>query len=179
MRILMILAASSLFPLLQDKDNPQYQYWAKWKVGAWAKHKMEMNRGGQAIESETVTKLLEMTEEKAVVEQAVKTKFNGQEMVLPPRKQDVKAKEPAEKIKIQKEGDEEIEIAGKKFASHWYEFELDPAKGQPVPPGTPGKMKMKAWMVKEIPGGLAKSEMTPEGAEMPMMKMVAVEWGEK
>jgi hypothetical protein len=38
-------------------------------------------------------------------------------------------------------------------------------------------MTMKAWMAKEIPGGMAKGEATMEGGGT--MKMLATEWGEK
>jgi hypothetical protein len=38
-------------------------------------------------------------------------------------------------------------------------------------------MKMKAWMSKEVPGGTAKAEMSPEG-QKPII-LTAVEWEKK
>ena len=39
------------------------------------------------------------------------------------------------------------------------------------------RMDVKWWASPEIPGGLARLEMVPEGAEKAIITIVAVEWG--
>ena len=171
MKIALALAVSALAGMLQEKENPAFKYWSEWKVGAWAKYKMEMDQGGQKIEMESVMKLLEVSADKAVIESSGKMKMQGNEFKTPPTKQEVKKMEAEGKVpKIDKEGDEEIELGGKKIKCHWIEFSQEQA-GK--------KMRIKAWMAKQIPGGTAKSEVTADGGEKPMMVMQAVEWGDK
>jgi hypothetical protein len=168
-----VLAMAAFLSMAQDKpaelkDNPLFKYWTDCKAGSWVKMTMEIDQGGQKVETEQIQKLLEVAEDKVVLEVSGKMKMAAGEFPLPARKQDVKAKEPGDKVKIEKEGDEEIEVAGKKLKCHWYELTIEVG---------PKPMKMKAWMAKEIPGGLAKSEMSPEGQKM--MVMIAVEWEKK
>jgi len=159
----LLLAASIL--LTQDVENPQFKYWSSCKVGSWSKMKMDMEQGGQKIAGELTYKLLELKDDVAVVEFTGKSTVGGQEYPIPAQKQEIKAKEPAEKVKILKEGDEEIEVAGKKLNCHWYEY---------VSKSGEKEVKGKAWMSKDIPGGMAKAEM----GEKPIV-MTAVEWEKK
>jgi hypothetical protein len=170
MQSALVLAVTALLGMVQEKDNPAFKYWSEWGIGSNTKYKMEMDQAGQKMEMETTMKLLEKAEGKVVVESSGKMKIGGNEIATPPQKQEIKAKEAADKFKIDKEGDEEIEVAGKKLKCHWVEMTQE-AGGK--------KMTVKAWMSKDIPGGMAKSEMTPEGAAAPMMKMVALEWEKK
>ena len=130
---------------------------------------MTLDQGGQKFDSEMTYKLLELKDDMAVVEVTGKTKFGEQEFPIPAQKQEIKAKEPPDKVKIEKEGDEEIEVAGKKLACHWYEFSNKAGDKE---------SKGKVWMSKDIPGGMAKGEMSPAGAPKPMI-MTAVEWEKK
>ena len=179
MQITLVLAA--LCAMAQDKqdkpaqdkpaelvENPLFKYWTGCKAGSWVKMTMEMDQGGQKVETEQVQKLLELADDKVVLEVSGKMKMAAGEFPMPARKQDVKAKEPADKVKIEKEGDEEIEVAGKKLKCHWYELAVQAG---------PKPMKIKAWMTKEVPGGIVKTEMTPDGQKT--MVMSAVEWEKK
>ncbi len=64
------------------------------------------------------------------------------------------------------EGDEEIEVAGKKLKCHWIE-------------GTQKEThKVKFWVSKEIPGGVAKAEIS--GGDIPgPLKITATSWEKK
>ena len=95
---MMILLATASMLLAQDVDNPQYKYWSSCKVGSWSKMKMEMEQGGQKIESEMTYKLLEIKDEVVVVEVTGKSKFGAQEYPIPPQKQEIKAKESPDKV---------------------------------------------------------------------------------
>jgi hypothetical protein len=165
----MLLLATASMLLAQDVENPQYKYWSSCKVGSWSKMRMDMDQGGQKIESEMTYKLLEIKDEVVVVEVTGKSKFGGQEYPIPAQKQEIKAKESADKVKIQKEGDEEIEVAGKKLKCRWFEFLSKSGEKE---------SKGKVWMAKEIPGGMARMEMGGlEGAKP--IAMNALEWEKK
>jgi hypothetical protein len=164
--------ALALLAMAQDKapelkDNPIYLYWSSCKAGSWVKVSMQVDQRGQKMDMEQVQKLLEVKEDKAVVEVSGKMKMAAGEFPIPVQKQDIKAKEPPEKVKIDKEGDEEIDVAGKKLQCHWYELSITG--------GTP--MKLKVWMSKDIPGGTARAEMTPEGQKTIIMN--TLEWEKK
>ena len=97
------------------------------------------------------------------------TERSGDRIVGITWKKEIKPKD-AKMGTIDKEGDEEIEVGGKKLKAHWIQMSMEQA-GK--------KMSAKIWLCKEIPGGMAKNEITPEGATVPTMKFQAVEWGEK
>jgi hypothetical protein len=167
MQVSLMLA---LLAMVQDKptvDDPRFKYWAEWKPGAWARYTSEIEQAGQKMNMESTYKLLEVSADKVVVEMSGKMKLGEREMAMPAQKQEIKAKESSDKVKVEKEGDEEIEVKGKKMKCHWVQVAMDQG-GK--------KMTMKVWLAKEIPSGMAKSEATMEGGSM---KMQAVEWGEK
>jgi hypothetical protein len=167
MKILMSVAAVSLLGSLQGNDNPAFKYWSEWKPGAWAKYKTVADAGGQKIEIETTLKLLEISAEKAVLESTSKSTVGGRERSNPSRKQEIKAKDPKMGA-IDKEGDETIEAGGKSYKCHWIVTSQES-------PG--GKVTMKFWFAKEIPGGIVQSEVGSEGALT--AKMQLQEFGEK
>ena len=164
----LLVATGLLFA--QAKDDPQYEYWAGCKVGSWVKNRMEMDNQGQKIEYESVTRLLEVSEEKVIVETLMKMKTGDRTIDSPPRKQEIKAKTP-QKGKTINEKDEEITVAGKSLKCRFYEIESEAAEKKP-------KMTVKAWMSKDIPGGVAKSEVTSETMKGPI-RTIALEWENK
>lgn len=165
---LALLAASWGAP--QEKDNPQYEYWAGCKPGSWVKNRMEMENQGQKIEYESTTRLLEVTGEKAVVETFMRMKTGEKSIDSPPRKSEIKAKEP-QQGKTVSEKDEEISIAGRTLKCRYYEVETEAVEKKP-------KMTVKAWMSRDIPGGVAKSEVTSDTFKGPI-RTIALEWEKK
>ena len=167
MRILVALAAL----LAQEpKDNPQYEYWKECKPGSWVKTRMEVDQAGQKMEMTVTYTLVELTAEKAVVEQKGTMKAAGQERPID-RKEDV----PAKKVKLapyEKKGEEEIEAGGKKLKCQVILIAEQSADGN-------AKVNAKMWVTKEIPGGMAKGEFTPEGAAKSAGTIVALEWEKK
>jgi len=164
-----IIASLLLGLPCQDNDSPIFKHWSGWKAGAWVKLKLEAEfLPGNKVESEMTTKALEITADKIVVEQSGKARKGGQTFELPTEKQEIKPKD-SKFTAIEKEGDEEIELSGKKIKCHWIQMTQDHSQA---------KITSKFWFSKEIPGGLAKSETTKEGGVV-LMKMQAVDWGEK
>jgi len=166
MHHLSIAAAALLTLALQGKDaNPEFGYWAEHKIGSSVKLKLEMEAQGVKVSVQSIHTLVEAGKDKVVVEQKTKVTANGMEQPEQTEKEEILRDKEKNPIKIEKEGDEEIEVAGKKLKCHWIE-------------GTQKESKVKFWLSKEIPGGVAKGEMS--GGELPgAMKVSAVSWEKK
>ncbi len=110
--------------------------------------------------------LLELTADKAVVEQKNQVSANGMDQPESTEKEELFKGRDKDPITITKEGDEEIEVAGKKLKCHWIE-------------GTQKETHMvKFWVSKEIPGGIAKAEVS--GGDIPgRMRITATAWEKK
>ena len=145
----------------QEQDNPEYQHWANCKPGSWVKNRMDMENQGQKFEIESTTRLLEVTPEKVLIETVLKNSL--------PRKTEIKAVEP-QKGKTIVEKEEELTVAGKTLQCRYFEVESEGTDKK--------KVTVKAWMSKEIPGGIAKSEVTTESVKGPI-RTVALEWEKK
>ena len=159
-KIVGVMMLAALFA--QDKAaNPQYEYWSSCKPGSWVKNRMNMENAGQKFELESTTKLVEVTPEKLLIETVMK---NAQ-----PRKTEIYATE-APKGKTIVEKDEELTVGGKTLQCRYFEMESEGADKK--------KVLVKAWMSKEIPGGIAKSEVTSETIKTPI-RTVALEWEKK
>ena len=167
----MVTAVMMLAALLgQDKENPQFDAWKAFKPGTWVKHHMKMDAGGQEIESETTTTLLEQTPEKIVVEVKNKMTVGGQTIETPAQKQEITPKNEAGKMgDFKKEGEAEVEAAGKKYQTTIYSTEQGEG-GQ--------KVKGKVWISKDVPGGMVKGEFSGEQLPQPM-KITLVEFEKK
>lgn len=154
--------------LLPTGDNPEFGYWAEHKPGSWVKLKMEMEANGAKVVVEATHTLTSVDAEKVAVERKNKVTVNGMPQPGSTEKDEVFKDKEKEKnpLTIEKEGDEEIEVAGKKLKCHWVE-------------GTQkDKSKVKFWLVKEAPGGIVKGEAT--GGELPgKLVMTALEWEKK
>jgi hypothetical protein len=166
----MILLLALCLGTLQAKDNPQFEYWSGCKEGSWVKNRMEMETAGQKVEYESVTRLVEVGAEKVVVESLLRMKTGDRSVDRPPQKSEIKAKDP-QQGKIVAERDEEISISGKTLKCRYFEIETEAAEKKP-------KMTVKAWMCKDIPGGVAKSEVLSEQMKGPI-RTIALEWEKK
>jgi hypothetical protein len=138
-------------------DNPEYKNWSHCKAGSWVTY--EMVASGN--KSSMTYKLLEISADKAVVETSMPpTKVGDKEYPIPATKRDVpakveKPKDEGAKGEKAKEGDEEIELGGKKVKAHFMEMK-----------------DSKVWYSDEIPGKLAKSKTSAS-------EMSAVKWEKK
>lgn len=159
-----IALALSLF--LQAKESSEFDWWANHKVGSTVKLKMEAEAQGVKILIESTHTLLEVSAEKALVEQKTTVSAAGQAQPEEVKKEEILKGKDKNPIKIEKEGDEEIEVAGKKLKCHWIQ-------------GTQNEgTKIKFWLNKDVPGGVAKGEVS--GGEIPgVLKISAVSWEKK
>ncbi len=147
------------FAAEESIDNPTYLSWAKFKVGAQVRYRQEMDMAGNKTESEIVYSLVEITPEKAVVEMKVATIIMGNKTEMPATKVEYLAKVPktnlpqaaAPETQIKsdsKQGDEEIDVVGKKMKCHFIETTTEQNGGPIV---------SKIYTSDEIPGTLVKS----------------------
>lgn len=150
----LILAMACLLSAA-DEDNPEYGAWSGFKKGAWVKMRSTSDAPNDKALESTLT-LLEVAADKVVLE----SQFNGVRA-----KRTIPAKlprRPPEKPATA-EGDEEIEVAGRRLKCRWSETTIEVA-GQ--------KVTRRVWRSRDVPGGIAKA--VTQGAHTGTM--VAVDW---
>lgn len=149
----------------QAKEYHEYDYWSSYKTGSTVMLKMEMETAGFKMAVETNKTLLEVGPDKVVVEVKNKTTVNGKEQPGKTSKEEILKDKEKTPFQIEKEGDEEIDVAGKKVSCHWME-------------GTQNNTKTKFWISTDIPGGMVAAEVS--GPKLPgVMKFSIVSWEKK
>ena len=166
MQIAFAFLAALLSLAGQAKEFHEFEYWSGHKVGSSVTFKIEMDAQGQKFQLDITRTMLETGAEKIVVETKTKITIGGQEQPANTEKEDILKDKDKEPIKVEKEGEEEIEVAGKKVKCRWIE-------------GTQKETtKLKFWVTKDVPGGLVKGEAS--GGELPgPMKITIVSWEKK
>jgi hypothetical protein len=159
-----LLIASLLTPVVDEMDNPQYQQWAKFKVGSSVTMKMVTDSGGFKMEMVTTTTLKALTDKEATIEIKSSMVIGGNKMDQPVQEQKIPAK--IEKVEVKKvegeeqempkveEGKESLEIDGKTVACKWTKSTSDMAGSKTV---------AKIWLSDDVPGNMVKMESTTTG----------------
>jgi hypothetical protein len=168
-----VLAIGAMVCYAQDMvDNPAYKAWASFKAGAMVKTEMATAAGEMKTQIEQTQTLKEVTADKAVVEVKMTMVIAGNKTEMPAKNMDIPAKVEKGKVGPKpdaevKEGDEEIEVAGKKFKCKWTETKMKQ-----------GEMNItsKVWITTEIPGSMAKMESQTEGTVKSQTTMKVVEF---
>jgi hypothetical protein len=177
-RILLVLSFLAQAGRVGDEqvDNPDFTRWSSFKPGSWVI--FEQPCGNGALMQETY-KLLDLSKEKAVFERTkVENGFKYPlfQQVIPsklpvrdplgvvaqkPDGGELELKGPGGKEKSiwrkNAEGDEEIEVAGRKLKCHWIKMDY---QVESTVEWCNDKSSTKTWYSKEIPGQVAKIEMT-------------------
>ena len=160
----LLLSAAALLSL-QENDNPEYKRWASFNVGSWVKMKSEIDSGGQKMELpvETTFTLAEVDDKKVVVEEQTVNTLQPKDS--PKQEKARKRTSPAtrrQKDEV-KEGDEEIEVAGKKIACHWIEVKASAAS-------------VKTWTSPDVPGMVRMEIVLPNKS---IQRLTATAWEKK
>ncbi len=162
-----IVAIALCCAMMQDVDNAEYKNWAQFKAGTWVKTQMVSEAGGNKTEMMTTTKLISVDADKAVVESTTDMKMMGQDIKGQPMKRDVPAKvkkgEPAKDAPKPEEGDEDVEVGGKKLKCHWTKT-VSEAGGTTT--------TTTVWTNNDVPGTVVKMSM--DGASK--MESIVVEY---
>jgi hypothetical protein len=155
----LLLAAPAVAEEKEMVENPSYAQWAKFKVGAWYRIKVENGSGTDASVMKQTTKLVSRTEEQAVIETSVTIVAGEHEFSQPATRSEIPAKtekfevpveegENAPKIET-KEGTDELTVGGRKIKCRTTETTTE----------TPDlKMWSKSWYSEEVPGGTVRME---------------------
>ncbi len=165
----LVLAASAF---ADEIENPAYENWAQFKVGAMVEYKTVSDVAGNKTESVITYTLLEVTDEKAVIEMKTSTIMAGQKYDTPA----VKMEHPAvleatpegttEQPEVeQTKGEESIDAAGQTWATTWYESATD-QNGM--------KTTSRTWTSDDVPGTLVKSVTNIDGAMKMTTEMILV-----
>jgi hypothetical protein len=157
-------------------DNPDYTRWTSSKPGSWVTFEQPCGNNGELLQE--TYKLLELSKEKAVFEctkvengfkyplfqQITQGKLLARNtdgaVAQKPGGGEIEFQGPGGKSKYiwrkNAEGDEEIEVAGRKLKCHWIKMDYQ----------VDSKVELmndisstKSWYSKEIPGQVAKIEM--------------------
>lgn len=163
-----LLFASTGLAEEETIENELYKQWAKFKPGSYSVMKMTAEMAGTKTETVMRQTLKELTKEKAVVEYQSKTIMAGQEFEAPAHTQEIpatvrKAKVEATEQEDEKdpdvkttEGEEEIEVAGKKMKTKWIES-VTKHEGMVI--------KSRVWVCEDVPGQSVKTLTIMEGPE--------------
>jgi hypothetical protein len=162
---LVVLAAAAPLVSAQDVANPYYKFWSKWKPGATVTYKETTKLSGPAAGSapegtdvKTVTyKLLEVNDEKVVVETRVTQQENFGYVESAPTKHIYPAK--MSKALLQ----ELIEETGAKGTPATLkvgdkEVKVTAITGSMKKTGE--EVNFKIWLSDEVPGGIVKRQRT-------------------
>jgi hypothetical protein len=142
----------------EEVDNPRYTRWASSEIGSTATYSGEVVMGPNKVPLKSVYKLAEKTPAQVVIEITMTMTMGGADREMPAQKVTIAAK--SEKADVKELGKEEIEAGGKKYACTIYEL------SNAIPQMKDAKLK--AWINDEIPGGIAKMEMTAPDNTMTM-----------
>jgi hypothetical protein len=150
-------------------DNPQYLSWSKHKTGTKVNMKQDVAMGAMNLSTTGSMTLLDLTPDKAVIEYATTVDIGGQKQEQK-NKQDIpskveKGKEfapPGGTGTAKEVGTEKVEVAGKS-----YDCKIIELTGE----GQQGKATGKMWHTVEIPGGMAKMDITMQAPQQGTVKM--------
>ena len=154
---------------LLQQDNLDYQYWKSCAPGSWVKLKVESAPAGKPVVKEVVLRLVQVTPQEAVVERQTRTTAEGRTIPEPPYLDKIPAKKAKADL-VLREGEEEIEVAGKKLSCRV--LEMEQAAGAE-------KNRIKLWASNEVPGGAVKMELRKPGADAPELTVRAEGWQKK
>lgn len=156
-----------LLLLAQEADDPVYKRWSGCKPGSWVKFRREtVSAEGKIfdLQQEITQTLVEADAQKVVVESVMA----GGGKAGKPTRDTYRVKTPLPD-KIEKEGDEEIEIAGKKLTCHWIQGALF----------LTGRTNARIYLHPDAPGGVVRTDLIVFGEGKAHARHVAVGWEKK
>lgn len=173
--LLAITAVASAEDKPKKVENFQCLSWAKFKVGSSVVTKTTAKLGEHTQEKVTTCKLVEVADDKLVIEIETVAKLDGQESKVPATKLEVPKEVNSDKALpldpktgkpngATEEGKEKVKVGGTEYDCRWYKFKTKTR----YPDGKEGpEVEGQIWMCDDVPGRLVKS-MTkqPDGTTM-------------
>ena len=154
-------------------DSPQYQSWAKCKVGTTVNYDMQMAGGPMQMSQTVVYTLKDIAPDKVTIQIDSTMNMGGMSRPMPPQTVAYPAKvEKGQEYApanftgtVKEDGKETIDIAGKKYECRVFEF-----SGESSSAGRAGSPPLaatgKIWNSADIPGGMAKMQMDGKTDQM-------------
>jgi len=141
-----------------EVESPIYRSWANFKVGTTITLRSVTGAKDREVQTTTTQRLTESNNERVVLEVVVTSDSTGQKVENRPQTYvykrmfplfpGVKKEDIGKPPGSQDQGEETIELGGKKYKAQWYG-----SKGQTEA----GPSISKTWMSDEVPGKLLKS----------------------
>src|SRR5687768_11945785 len=100
------MGADEKKPAEEPTQNPRFTHCIKFKTGSTITMTGEVDAGGQKMQVEVKTTLVEVTKESVTVERVVKMNIGGRDHSQPAQKEVLKAAPTGDKMKVV--GDEEV-----------------------------------------------------------------------
>lgn len=151
----MMLLCLALLGALQDQvSNPEYEGWARFKPGSSVTMRIQTDpapaKNSYIVIKSTFDKI---SEDLVELKTQGDTYFEGKKIMSLPSPDEKRAKLDAKTFpEALKQGDETLDLAGKKVKCHWKETDEE---------WEFKKCHLKTWWTEEIPGGIAKRTITP------------------
>ena len=159
----------------EQKENPEYKLWAKYKPGTSTTLATSSDTAGQTSKMETKTTLSEVADDKVVVEVVTSMEAAGQKMDMPAQKIEIKKmvdvpaatpEAPKDQPNMPKPetktSEESVTVGAGTFKTKLTESTTT-MEGN--------KMMSKVWTSDEVPGSVVKMESTTDGAMKSTTKM--------
>jgi hypothetical protein len=156
-----ILTAPASWPraLAEEVEHPIYRSWARYPVGTTVTMRSVADAPGtRPIETTTILRLVELTDEKAVVEQVVVSDATGSKSESEPQRfshrrmfpllGDTKKEDIGKPRDAVASGEERVRIGGRDYQAVWFD-----TKGRTEA----GEARTRIWLSDEVPGRLLKS----------------------
>src|SRR5262249_31604251 len=173
------LLLSAGYSLAETVDNPEFANWKKFPKGTTVTLKITSKMGEMTSETSLTHKLIEVGDDKVVLESSAVIKSMGRETKAPTRKREVPRKTELPKGAKKgdctrgtppgttEEGTETIKVAGKSLKTKWYKYKIEMG-------GVKADSKM--WSSDEVPGMIVKMDASSSGAVSSTMKVELVEF---
>ena len=154
-------------------ENPEYNGWKNYKVGAWIKYSVETQAKGspKLISTRTLT-LKQLTDTKAIIEEVTENqdeKYKDRESVslAIPARVDEGTDSEGNKFNELSTGTEELSINGNTYTCKWVEVRVGLGDES---------FKMRIWKSDKVVGGQAKITAEQEKGDQVKTVMTASEW---
>jgi hypothetical protein len=139
-------------------ESPVYKSWARYKVGTSIRLQAVTLIQGNRVETTTTARLVELTDEKVVVESVTASDGTGKAIENAPQKlvyrrafvllPGVKREDVGKPDGSIARGEESLKLAGKEYKAQWFDSKSRVEAGEAL---------TRTWMSDDVPGKLLKS----------------------
>jgi hypothetical protein len=156
----------SLLGTAPQADNPEYGWWAPFAPGSWVKLRIDGEVEGHPYILEQTQTLIEVDADRVVVDRKGTMRIGGRDVPANKEKEEIRLNDE-NALKVLNEGDEQLLIRGAWMPCHRLEARDDRAGA-----------RVQFWIAKDVPGGVVKGEVRPEGLTA-VTRITVLSWERK